>query len=384
VVRRTCTDGTEIEPENDQQNERGPDEKKRSGLMNRRTVLRMTAGATAGVALPVESVGAIIPDSGPSGVLVSIRRQNGNPLAPEAARGLQRKANEKAQDQLGHRLKAGESEFLGGGRIYAFVHRIDGLGRPATYYGVVGETEGGPTESEIEHVHEGADRFEKTVKDSSARVYGRDVSSADAIVSTARAGDVSRDWGSPIAANHVEQVDKPYGVTYSRVDVYEYVDDVNDSYGYMCDNLLKTSPGAEEWNNDWKNDICHSELRWWEYDASDVALDQHIPNGDKSGDYTVNASMDYEGASVGVSYDPPKIKRKEMSSQTSDLQKLKFNVESQEGANSMNQYDIAGQVRADSPASSGDTLLHTEGRGQFFHQYTYDNHSMDHQIAFFK
>lgn len=353
--------------------------KQTSTRPNRRAALKAAGASIAGVTLPIEMVGAVVPGSGYDGELVSVRRDRDDPLSADEVLDLQAAAAARYRDETGSAEQIGKSAPEADADVYAFSYRIDGAGRPATYFGTAaGDTR--PSNRELARLHRHATEFEELVAESSAPAYQRDVEELDSGASTASAGSTT-DWGEPVASDYREQVDDPYGVLYSRSDIYEYVDSDDDIVAYLDDHLLEVSPGGQEWGTDWHNDLCSEELRWSDYEPGDATLDERVPNGNRDGDYYVSASMGYETAEVSVSYNPPDIYRWDETKRTEDLQKLWWNFES--GIWNPQQFDVAGQMRTGTRADSWDTLLSTYNDARWRHSLTLDTHLTDHTLYYY-
>ena len=321
------------------------------------------AGSATALAFPFGSVfGSVATTNKP--VIVTARRSSSNPLSPDEVYELQKEAAERFNRINDTDIAIGKGKPASDADTVALTHYIKPNGEPATYAGALPSAKGAAAHR-IDRLHAHADEFERTIQKTTSNepTYG--------FVGLASAGNM-KNWDSKVANTNYEYNDCPYGVIYMSMEVKEEYDGYY--YGYGGDHIHRVNPGANQCGSGWTQYETWTRDYWSEYDAGDPQLEETYPSGDRSGDFSVSGSISYGNASIGVSYNPPKVSRTDNTDDIADDYKLdwKFNSDT----SSRHDFNPASQVEVSDDAESGNRILKYLS-GSKWYNYNYGFHTTE-------
>lgn len=312
---------------------------------NRRTALKTIGAGMLAVTGPM--VGSAAARS-PETVVFSIQRNQDNGIdAAEYDKILARLTREAKLKAGVEQMAVAKPELSDGEEIFSLTFIASPDGYADTYIGSATR----PRESEVNRLHDRAAQFQKrkTAQSTEGGLSTQQSSPEGDFIQVGGA-----DW---------EKIDKPYGIVTNISKAYHNPNAPNsDVWGAAVDATFE--PGAYTWDDsgyEWQE---ASVRHYWgrNYEPGGATLGDHAPEGDESGDTTVEASVSIGDATLGVTYTPPEVERYENSSSLNDNVRMKWEPGSETTEIDRHEPSVVSYMQSDNYASIGDNLAQTDAR----------------------
>jgi hypothetical protein len=276
--------------------ERNKKRSEKSSRIGKRSVLKGMGTMAGGLAFPYSAVSSAVGDEY-DGEMVVRTPSLANSLSASEVRDIQRENIEAFKSNTESEIKIGGAYPEDDVDVVALVYRIDAAGQPSVYVGAVPSDQ--PVSKErVARLHRHANQHADRVRDEvDPKRADRDATSG-----VASAG-YATGWDEMVADYAYEFDDCPYGGLYMGGEIYEKQG--TSYFGYGIDHIHRANPGSNYCSSDWVLKKAASRHIWEKFDRDPPILHEYAPDTDEDGDYTVDASAGFSGASIGVSYDPP-------------------------------------------------------------------------------
>jgi hypothetical protein len=154
-----------------------------------------------------------------------------------------------------------------------------------------------------------ADRLHQSAREHAEKVQDEvDPKRADRDVTTGVASaNYATGWDEMVSDYAIQYDDCPYGSIYLGGEVYEKKG--TSYYGYGVNHVHRSNPGANYCDSSWSINDAYSRHIWDAFDRDPPILHEYYPDSDRNGDFSVDGSVGFSGASIGVSYNPPDVYR---------------------------------------------------------------------------
>lgn len=282
-------------------NDSEPDKTDCSGLTRRR-VLKGSGAVAGGLAFPFGQASAAL-SQGYDGERVLRTPSPENSIPPTEAFEIQRDAIQRfrSNTNIGEEVPLGSVLPSEDTEILALSYRIDGAGQPSVFIGVVPANQH-VSKSRAARLHQKARNHAKSVQNEV------DPERADHDVTTGVASaNYATGWDEMVSDYAIQIDDCPYGSIYMGGEVYEKQG--TSYYGYGVNHIHRNNPGANYCDSSWNVNDSYSRHRWDAFDRAEPILHEYYPDTDRDGDFSVDGSVGFSGASIGVSYNPPDVYR---------------------------------------------------------------------------
>lgn len=236
---------------------------------------------------------------------------------------------------------------------------------------VPGERSSPPTHSDgsgptgrVERLHQNARQHAEKVNDGVELPEVVTSKDADGIGTT----NYATGWDVMVADYSIQYDDCPYGSLYVGGEVYEK--EGTSYYGYGVNHVHRANPGSNYCGSDWSINDSHLRLKWDAFYRAEPMLHQNYPDSGRTGNFSVNGSIGYSGASLGVSYNPPDIRRN-VNAGWAGTENVEWKWDYVWDPDSPVQHQPASIIKSPEKAIGGiwggDRLLGIEAGGTFIH-----------------
>lgn len=310
----------------------------------RRKALKLIGAGTIAMAGPM--IGSTVASSDET-VVISIQRNQDNGIDANEYSKLVSRFSEAAIEKAGlERLVVADPELSAGEKIYSLTFVATPDGNAQTYIG----SGTNPGDAEVERLHDRSDQFQEqnTVE-----------STGDSL--SPQQSDPSYEWNQ-VGSALWESTNNPYGIVQNSSDVWHYPDDPNfDVFAVTTDAVF--NPGASAYDSSYVWDAASARNYWGRhYEPTGATLTEWAPNGDRTGDTTVSASISYSGASIEVSYNPPEVRRTDNTGLKNDNVRIIWKPGDTTTDEDILSTSVASTIKSENYASVGDTLAQTDCR----------------------
>lgn len=280
-------------------------------------------------------------------VVISIQRDQDNGIGMKEYAELCSRFSAAAKEKAGlDELAIAKPELSTGEEIFSLTFVAIPDGKVQTYIGSATN----PGKNELKRLHDRSLRVQKQ----------QSIETADGELSTQQS-DPSYEWNQ-VGSALWEKTDYPHGIVQNSSEAWRYPDDPNfDVYAATVDAAFE--PGYAAYGSNWIWTNLSGRHYWGRnYEPGGANLTDWAPSGDRSGSTTVNASVSYSGASIGVSYTPPEVNRTDNTGLSNDNVRIQWEPGQESSREDIFSPSVASVNKADNSASVGDNLAQTSAR----------------------